>query len=231
MASASGPSLDPEYRRARNDDQRVERRAAILLAARLEFEDHGLYGFRMNAVARRVHLSKAALYGYFDGKHLLLATLTAGMLRSWLQSVTAAVRTRDNWNAHSLADEVSASLHGRDTLLRLLASLETMLEPGLTDADAAALRAAVAGELDELAAELERRWPELASGQGVSLVAEARAIIVGLRQAADAPVVSGNLDAVPSAAPADAGFDAVVKLGLARLFAGVESLGIRTSAV
>lgn len=53
----------------------TERRAQILRAARAVFIDHGYLAARVEDVAKRAHLSKGAVYFYFDTKRAIFDAL------------------------------------------------------------------------------------------------------------------------------------------------------------
>ena len=53
----------------------TERRAQILRAARAVFIDHGYLAARVEDVAKRAHLSKGAVYFYFDSKRSIFDAL------------------------------------------------------------------------------------------------------------------------------------------------------------
>lgn len=61
--------------RARTQDQKARRRDAVLAAALDAFVEKGFSGARMDDIARRAGLSKAAVYLYFDSKEALFSAL------------------------------------------------------------------------------------------------------------------------------------------------------------
>ncbi len=185
MANQTGPALDPSYRRARTDLQKSERTAAILLAARQEFDAHGFAGFTMRAVGERVHISKAALYGYHASKHAILATLTTGMLASWARALADRLAGQAAAEPDAVAAEVLASLDGRDTLIGLLDVLGPCVEPGLTDAERHQHDALMAGALATAGEALESALPGIPPGEGPML---ARATLAVARTHGDASV-------------------------------------------
>jgi len=66
-------------RRARSDEAKDERRQALLGAALDEFFEKGFAATRMNDIAKRAHLSKGALYLYFDSKEAMFRALVESL--------------------------------------------------------------------------------------------------------------------------------------------------------
>ncbi len=143
VPSSRQPDLNPEYKRARSDDEKQEREAAIVLAARHEFDERGMHAFTMTGVAKRVHISKAALYGYHESKWSILATLTVGMVRSWAAELRQ--RNGSTLDASGLRD----SLDGRGALLDLSALYPRVIAPELEGEARVAVEAQLAHAHEE----------------------------------------------------------------------------------
>ena len=62
-------------RRAVGEDEKAQRRQAILAAAKKVFARHGFHGTTMAEVARAAHLSYGSVYWYFDSKDSLFHAL------------------------------------------------------------------------------------------------------------------------------------------------------------
>ncbi|WP_321489873.1 TetR/AcrR family transcriptional regulator [uncultured Hyphomonas sp.] len=73
--------------RARTEEAKDERRQALLSAALDEFFEKGFAATRMDDVARRAHLSKGALYLYFDSKDALFQGLVESLATPNLEIV------------------------------------------------------------------------------------------------------------------------------------------------
>src|SRR6478672_1731277 len=65
----------PSFLRARKPDEKAHRRSAILDAAASLFDDGGLDGVSLNAVARRVGIAKSNLYRYFESREAIFLAL------------------------------------------------------------------------------------------------------------------------------------------------------------
>jgi len=75
------------WERARGEEQKRERREAILDAARRLLDDVGLDGVGLNAIGRKVGLSKSNLYRYFEGREDILLHLFADEHERWAAAV------------------------------------------------------------------------------------------------------------------------------------------------
>jgi len=65
--------------RARSDEAKDERRQALLTAALDEFFEKGFAATRMSDIAKRAHLSKGAVYLYFDSKEAMFRALVENL--------------------------------------------------------------------------------------------------------------------------------------------------------
>lgn len=88
--AATAPSDDPK-RRERQERRRERSREEILDAARAVILRGGIAAATLEAVAKEVGVSKAALYYYYPSKDALLFELIFGALETHAQSVRDAV--------------------------------------------------------------------------------------------------------------------------------------------
>ena len=75
------------WQRARSPEQVAERRAAILQAAGELIDEGGLDAAGLNAIARRVGLSKPNLYRYFETREAILLELALDAFCAWSDQV------------------------------------------------------------------------------------------------------------------------------------------------
>jgi AcrR family transcriptional regulator len=78
-------------RAARLERRRTQSREEILAATRTILQRDGLASFTLDAVARELQLTKAALYYYFPSKDALLFEALRGELRAEADAIAAAV--------------------------------------------------------------------------------------------------------------------------------------------
>ena len=72
------------WERARHPDQKAERREAILASAARCFDQHGLSGATLSAIASGAGLSKGNLYHYFESREAILMALFLRETHAWL---------------------------------------------------------------------------------------------------------------------------------------------------
>ncbi len=80
--SATGPS--PKTKRTR-DPERT--RAALLLAARSEFMEHGFNGARTSTIAKQAGVPSGLIYHYFENKQTLYQAVMEGSLAPYFENL------------------------------------------------------------------------------------------------------------------------------------------------
>ena len=75
------------WQRATRQEQKEERVAAILKAAAELYETHDFDDVHMGAIAERVGLAKASLYGYFRTKDDVFLALAVRDVDRWASDV------------------------------------------------------------------------------------------------------------------------------------------------
>lgn len=118
-------------RLTRREQRRNRSREEILEAARRVLLRNGIAGTTLEAVAREVGVSKAALYYYFPSKDALFFELVFGNLESQAQAVHDAVERADS---------------GADALGAIVRESVKAFTPRLDDFRLAFLHAQVAGQ-------------------------------------------------------------------------------------
>jgi AcrR family transcriptional regulator len=126
-----------DFRRARSDAQKQERRRDILQAARLHLAEVGVDGFAMAPLGKAAGVSRAALYLYFANREEVLLALYLEETRAWLdelaQITTAAMAVDDYLRAvfssatrrplfMALAPRATSLLEGNVAVERLIES-------------------------------------------------------------------------------------------------------------
>ncbi|HSP13140.1 MAG TPA: helix-turn-helix domain-containing protein [Thermoanaerobaculia bacterium] len=165
--------------RARREEDKSERTAAILRAAAEIWSKSSWSDFTMTEVARRAGLVKGTLYLYFPTKEHLLQEVFERMIDDYLGAVDRAlVKRRGRLTAVHVAAACSDNLRGRDSLLRLLRVF------GLSERARERLRST--------AMVIEERMPVRRRGESLRFMLRAIALFAGLstlndlRDAADA---------------------------------------------
>ena len=118
-------------RRARSEDQKVQRHAAILKAARDLIEERGFDGVTMNAMAERTGLAKGTLYLYVRSKEELFLLLFDEALRELVDRFV----NEQNLSADSseLAGFLTHLSQSTPLFLPLFARLVAVIEANVAD--------------------------------------------------------------------------------------------------
>lgn len=176
--------------RARSAGDKQERRAHILATARELWDEHTFSSFTMAGVAARSGLAKGTLYLYFATKEELLLALLEAELERWFAALDAALAAEGPWDAARAADAICAAVEAQATLVRLLPIAASILEHNIPPATARAYKTGLLAHSTRSGQGLERRLPFLAAGDGMWVLQQVYALIVGLGQMADpAPIV------------------------------------------
>lgn len=187
--------------RARSEHDKMQRRRAIVDAARRLFAERGLAGFAMADVAARAGVVKGTLYLYWPTREELLLSVLEELLWQWLDELDGRLdETRAPAAPRKLAAIVCDSLASHEPLGRLLAVLQTVLEHNVSRESIVRFKSELWLRMAATGARLERLVP-LGVGQGARVLLHLNALLVGLVQMAEsAPLVQELLSAPPLAA-------------------------------
>lgn len=195
--------------RAVSDQQKEQRRRALLDAARRLFESTSYGEISMAAVAREADVAKGTVYLYFDSKEALFLELQEETFTEWFQHVASTIRDRDaeEWTVESVADLLSRSVAQRPTFVRLIAVLHTVLEQNIDLETATRFKQTLIRGVRDVAAPLEEQLSFLSPGDGRVLLLRLHALVIGFQHMANpAPVVAEALK-TPALAPLDVEFE------------------------
>jgi len=185
----------PPKQRARSAADKQQRRAQILATALAMWDDHSFASFAMAEVAARSGLAKGTLYLYFQTKEELLLALLEGLLVGWFDALDAGLAEAGPWDVERVASLLCVVLDERHALTRLLPLAATIFEHNIPLESARAYKELLLDRSARSAAGLERCLPFLAPGEGLWLLLQLYALIVGLGQMADpAPMARQLLD-------------------------------------
>lgn len=121
----------PIGKRARDDDEKEERRQQILDGARRLFDQQTFSDISVSAVAREVGVAKGTLYIYFESKEALFLDLLLSEMSEWFEAVAAAIPRPATVSdvAHVITDE----LVKRPRLPRLAGILHSVFEHNIAE--------------------------------------------------------------------------------------------------
>jgi AcrR family transcriptional regulator len=209
--------------RARQPEQKEERRRAILSAARGLLAERPWDQLRMAAVAGRLGLAKGTLYLYFPTKEALFLAVLREELDAWFGEAAAALRPpRRGDPARALARALAGTIAARPLLRRLLALLHGVLEGNLPLAAIRAFKRALLAQVVDGGARLEAALPGLRRGHGALALLRLHALVIGVQSMTDASPVARQALRDPALALFDLAFEPTLAGALADLLAGMQ---------
>lgn len=210
--------------RARKDEDKEARRRLILDEALALYRSTSYADVKMADVAERARLAKGTVFLYFPTKEALFLALLEDLLFAWFARLDGLLEHGDGrWTGTRLARTVAESLEGEESLTRLLALLQTVLEQNVTVAQVQPFKERLLGAMLSTGARVEQRLPFLKEGDGPRFLIHLHALVTGLRQMADVAPVARELLAQPHLAPLRVDFTAELTAALTTLLRGLES--------
>jgi AcrR family transcriptional regulator len=174
--------------RARQPGQKDERRRAIVQAALALWRESTFDEFTMSTLAARLGLAKGTLYLYFETKEEVILAVLEHLLDGWLLELAAAFRRqRRPVSPRDIAEAILVSLQTRRELIRLLPSVETLLDRGASDQAALAFERRVLALMNIAGTALEDCFSTMMPGSGIRLLLILRALIMGMYLRANKP--------------------------------------------
>jgi AcrR family transcriptional regulator len=184
--------------RARRDEDKAERVAAILDAGRELWSHSEWSDFTVGDVATRAGIVKGTVYLYFTSKERLLLAVFEEMLEEYLDDVDRALeKRRGRWSVDDVAGAFAAALSGRDPFLRILPILGAILEHNVDYPAAVSFKRFTLTRLTRTASLLEARLT-LKPGDGLRFLIRVSAVLTGVASMAfSAPVIQKVFDEEP----------------------------------
>lgn len=158
------------FQRARSDEQREQRRQAILSTAAAMLAEMPVADLSLNELSRRVGLAKSNVLRYFETREAVLLALYDSACRAWLDrldttlpppSAEGDARTR----YERVAAALTASLVADPLVCELTSVTASVLERNISPEIARRHKLASIANLERLADRLRAALPEL-SGDG-----------------------------------------------------------------
>jgi AcrR family transcriptional regulator len=180
--------------RARRDEDKQQRRDAILKAARALLERAPRLDTTVAEVAERAGVAKGTIFLYYPTREALELAVLEQELDGWFDALDRELAEPSGaWSAQRVASVIVGSVVLRKLMARLLVRLETVLEHGAPAEQVALFRHRLLDRTTRAGALVEKRLARLGAGDGARAIVYARALLVGLW---------GMADAAPSAAKA-----------------------------
>jgi AcrR family transcriptional regulator len=204
--------------RARTDEDRQERRNAFLEAAQSLWAERNFTTFTMHEVAELGGFSKPTLYLYFPTKEELLLSLLTELLRKWFLELRIELQSTEKWTSDEIADCFARLMVNHPSMVRLLSLVNTVLEQNVSPNSIHAFKSQLLVELEQTGRVLEAVIPAFESGDGVALLVQVNALVIGFSlMTSPPPLVQSILENNPSYAPLQFELQSALRLNIASL--------------
>ena len=183
-------------RRAVGEEQKEERRQAIIEAAWRLFQHNSYEVLTIAEVAKALDLAKGTVFLYFRTKEALFLAVLERQLAGWFAEVDAGLDALSVPVAIAqVVDILCYGLEEGSGLVRLLSILHTLLEHNIKLGEAIHFKHFLLQHMTQTGTRLERCLPFLTAGRGAHLLLQCQALAIGFWHLADpAPVISVALE-------------------------------------
>lgn len=182
-----------KQRRAMRDEQKEERRQAIMDKAWQLFQSRSYESLTMADVAEALILAKGTVYLYFKTKEELFLAIVEQQLEMFFIEGDSGLKMISNADIEAIPEIVklvSEALERRPGLTRLLAILHTILERNIDLETAIHFKYMLKTHFERTGSLLEDCLPFLRNGEGAHLLLQSHALVIGLWSLADpAPII------------------------------------------
>ncbi|MEV4260626.1 TetR family transcriptional regulator [Kribbella sp. NPDC049584] len=166
------------FQRARSDEQRAERRRAILATAATMLTEMPVAEVSLNELSRRVGLAKSNVLNYFDSREAVLLELSSSELAAWVKDLDATVgdalpELSVDDRAEQLISAIVGTLAERPVLCDLFSAQAGVLERNITTETALAFKRAAAASYEDMIAAVVGVLPELGQDGAARFIATA----------------------------------------------------------
>jgi len=176
-----------QLKRARAPEDKSERRAAIVRAAEALLRRDPGASFAVGDIARRAGLAKGTVYLYFGSREEVLLAVHDLQMEELFAALEHALE-RPRVDAARVARAVLEFLGRRPEFFRLSTNCHGASEGCVSSPVADAHREAVAARLVALGRRIERLYPAMRPGDGMALLKNCYALMLGLWQLAASPL-------------------------------------------
>lgn len=162
------------FQRARSDEQREQRRCAILGTAADMLVEMPVAQLSLNELSRRVGLAKSNVLRYFESREAVLLELLSRELQAWVDALDLSALGPGASlieSATAVASEIAATLGRRPVLCDLISAQAAVLERNISTPVALAHKRAVNVSVGTLSDRLAERLSELDSRDLYQLIA------------------------------------------------------------
>jgi len=189
-----------QHKRAIDEKEKLERRAAILSAAMQLFMASSFDAVSMQSVADAAGIAKGTTYLYFKTKEELFLALLNEELAAWLKQLRTSLGGMDDLPAplndtiEDFAVRVASSVDRQSGLLRLIPLVHAILEQNIDPAAALSYKRRLRMRFMTAGLQIEDVLAFLKPGQGAQLLLTIYSFLIGMQGMAEpAPAVAQAL--------------------------------------
>jgi AcrR family transcriptional regulator len=209
--------------RARRPEQKLQRREAILDAARELALRHGVRDVSLGGVAAAVGLAKSNVTRYFGTREEIYLELAAEEWRGWGEAVAARLHPASG--AHAVVAALAETLAERPLLCDLLGNVSLSLEYNVSLEAARVFKRTVLGVVGDIGTAIGESGADLTASEGGELAGAAAALAGALHPMANpSPVLAALYAEDPEIAAACPPFLPTLTRALTALAAGIPLL-------
>lgn len=160
------------FQRARSEEQRTERRRAILATAAAMLAEMPVAQVSLNELSRRVGLAKSNVLRYFESREAVLLELLGSESRTWLAELDEILQVGEagpRERGDRVAAIIATSLAGRPVLCDLVSAQAAVLERNVSPEVAATYKRAAIAMAVEFSHLLRRCLPEFDTNGAMQL--------------------------------------------------------------
>ena len=201
-----------------------ERRAAIVRAAAALLQRDPSAKLAVEAIARRAGLAKGTVYLYFGSRDEVLLALHDQQSHELFDVLERALSAADSHGRRVVEDGL-AYLRAHPEFYPIAGNCRYMLDTNIGTEAALAFKLGIARRLEPLGRRIEELYPGLARGEGVALLTNCYAMIIGLWQQADPPLSLRKVMQRPEMAIFRIDFEKQLVAALRDLWEGAERRG------
>jgi AcrR family transcriptional regulator len=194
------------FQRARSEEQRAERRRAILATAETMLTEMPVSQLSLNELSRRVGLAKSNVLNYFESREAVLLELVSTETAAWVQDLADALRSVDPAGSatdrgNQLVAAVVRTLKARPVLCDLISAQAAVLEHNISTEMALTFKRGTVPHYQRMIAVVVGALPELGEDGAAQFISSA-ALLAGAiwSHACAGPAILAAYEADPTLA-------------------------------
>ncbi|BDY05264.1 TetR family transcriptional regulator [Ferrimonas sp. YFM] len=167
------------FKRARQAEQKADRRASILAKARELCAEYGIQNWSLNELGRRAEVNKSNLYRYFGSREEILMTLMTEETGAFVEAFTAATEGK-TLNAEEFAKLIAEQYCAQSFLCELLSLSSTLLEHNVKLEKVRDIKLGSASQMGEIAKAIAHCLPGVDESEAGQIAFTSGVIAAGL---------------------------------------------------